>query len=217
METAMSNHPRKMQQNLRLSLVINVIAPFVVYEALLHFHVGMVVALIWSATIPLVDTLYTMVVKRRLDWLGAFSILSFALQLAVSAFLGGNTLVIEANGLLTSAPLGIAFLVSALIDKPLLIPLRQAVLASVTGPQAERLAARPADRKQMRMLTGAIGLIFLLHSAVILVLALSLPTASFLIASKLVTWGGLVVLFLFGRSLRKKLATRPASSEVNHA
>jgi hypothetical protein len=203
MKKGTNNQSKHAQNNLRWSLIINVIAPFVLYELLRHWHVSDFAALAWSAAIPTVDTLRTWIVRRRVDWIGAFSVAEFGLQLLLSAVSGNSVLMLKAGSALTTGPVGLLFIISALLGKPLLIPLREAVLSSISGPQADRLSAHTPSLRHMCMISEIIGAVLLLHAVTIYILALTLPIATFMVVSKVLTWGGLVAAFVlvrFGRS-----------------
>jgi len=181
------------RRNLQISLVINIIVPVVLYTILRYFHISNFVSLALSASIPTLDSILTWITQKRIDWIGIYTVLGFILQLLVSGLLSDNTIVIKANDLLTSGPLGIVFIASALMDKPLLLPLRQAVLSSISNPKVEQLAARIPSQRQMVMASFIIGFALLLHALIILILAITLPTTTFLVVSKVVTWGALLL------------------------
>lgn len=204
------------RRKLQISLFINIIVPVVLYSVLRYFHVSNFVSLACSAAIPALDSIFTWITQKRIDWLGTYTVLGFVLQLLVSGLFGGNTIVIKANDLLTSGPLGVVFIGSALMNKPLLLPLRQAVLSSVSGPKAELLAAKTPSQRQMVIGSLVIGSALLLHSLVILILAIMLPTTSFLIASKVVTWGAILIGIVFVKFVRSRSTAQKVQGETEH-
>jgi hypothetical protein len=205
MKITKDKQTKRAQNNLRLSLIINVIAPLLLYVLLRHFHVSNFASLAWSAAIPTVDTFRVWIVQRRIDWIGAFSVAEFAVQLLLTALIGG-TLILKINDAFVTGPLGLAFIVSALMNRPLLIPIRQAIISSVSGSQAKHLATRTPSLRQMNMVSIILGALLVLHSIAIVTLALTLPTTKFLLVSKVITWGGVVAAFLLVRFGRSRIA-----------
>jgi MFS family permease len=187
------NSKQNGRQKLQFSLIINIIIPVLLYTVLKYFHVNDFESLAWSAAIPMLDSIITWITQKRIDWIGIYTILGFILQLLVSGLLSGNTIIIKTNDLLTSGPLGVVFIVSALMNKPLLLPLRQAVLSSISTHKAERLLAKTPSQHQMVIGSIVIGSALLLHALVILIFAIILPTTTFLVFSKVVTWGAIII------------------------
>lgn len=181
------------RRNLQISLIINIIVPVVLYTVLRYFHISNFVSLALSAAIPTLDSILTWITQKRIDWIGAYTVLGFVLQLVVSGLISDNTIVIKANDLLTSVPLGVVFIVSALMSKPLLLPLRQAVLSSISNPKTQQLASQASSQRQMVIASFIIGSALLLHALVILILAITLPTTTFLVVSKAITWGAILL------------------------
>src|ERR1700761_4977833 len=66
------------------SLVVNFGAPLVAYYLIKSHVSSSAVALAWSSAIPVVWTLRTLAVQRRLDPLGVLSIVTFGLGILIS-------------------------------------------------------------------------------------------------------------------------------------
>jgi hypothetical protein len=197
--------PNHGPQNIRLSLALNIILPVVLYTVLRHFHFSYFTALAYSSVVPTFDTISTWLRHKQFDCLGMISAGSIALQLLASGLLTSNSVLLKADGLLTVAPLGIAFIISALIDKPLLTLLRQTILSAISGPQAEQLAARKPSQRKMVIISLVIGSALVLYAAVNLALAIILPPANFPTVSRDISWGA-IALCVGIVSYRKKRA-----------
>lgn len=206
MKNSPTQQTKQGQRNLKVSLFINIIVPVMLYTVLRYFHVSNFVSLAWSAAIPTLDSIITWIIQKRIDWIGVYTILGFVLQLLVSGLLSDNTIIIKTNDLLTSGPLGIVFIISAFINKPLLLPLRQAVLSSVSSPKIEQLKSQTPSQHGMVIASYIIGSALLLHALVILILAIMLPTTTFLVVSKAVTWGAILLGIGFVKLTRNRKA-----------
>ncbi len=180
-------------------VLVNIVAVPVAY-ILIRPRLGSdAAALALVGTIPVVWTIAFFAVRRHIDPIGAFAVLSFGIALLVSALAGGSALPLELHWeFVLTGLLGLAFLVSAAVRKPLL-PLL-----------VERLhgEALPAGRR-MTVPTVIIGATLLAGALVHVILALTLPVRSYLVVSRLAGWGiygvGLAILLL------RRRRTRPAS------
>ncbi|MET9020661.1 VC0807 family protein [Actinopolymorpha sp. NPDC004070] len=173
-------------------VAVNAGLPLVVF-AVVRSHVGSdVLALAIAGGVPLLGTLATFVLRRRLDVVGAIALVGVALALAISALSGGNRIVLELQDSLVTGPLGLVLLGSAAVGRPLHLVLLRILAArdprmrgSTSGP------SDPARRRTSTVFTVLLGSTLTAHAGVLLVLALSVPTGTFLALSRPV---GLAVL-----------------------
>lgn len=105
-----------------LNLAINGLLPYLFYIFLRPRLSSDVSALAIAAAIPAVRTFSLWLWRRRIDWIGMFFVLGFAIVLAISIFLSGNTLLLEIHGMLLTGVIGLVLLISAFLGKPLLLP-----------------------------------------------------------------------------------------------
>ncbi len=189
----------EIRKRIILNLAINGLLPAIVYVLLHSLQVADVVTLAIAGAIPAARSLVLWLWRRRVDWLGLLSVLGFAFALAASAFSHGSTWLLKVHEQLLFGTLGLVFLSSALIQRPLLQPL----LVALTGRDPAN-GDQPARAGRITWFTVAIGLVLLGDAVIHVILAAILSTAAYLAASHLVTWVilgcGLAILWLTRRS-----------------
>lgn len=170
-------------------VAVNAGLPLVVF-AVVRPHVGSdVLALAIAGGVPLLGTLATFVLRRRLDVIGAVALVGFGLALVISALSGGNRIVLELQDSLVTGPVGLLLLASAAVGRPLHLVLMRVLAAR--DPRMRRDLSDPARRRTSTILTVLLGSTLAAHAGVLLVLALTVPTGAFLALSRPV---GLAVL-----------------------
>jgi hypothetical protein len=183
MNTAMRTRTsRTSRWRLVPSLLLNAALPLVAY-ALVRSHVDSdVTALAIAMAVPVAVTLGGFAVRRRLDPVGAVAVVAFGITLLVVALSGGNPLVLKLQEAVVTGPLGVIFLGSVAIGRPVhLLVFR--VLARRDPARAARLGGAGRHRTA-NVVTTLLGTTLVLHALVLLVLALSLPTGAYLAVSR---------------------------------
>jgi hypothetical protein len=183
---------RQIRGKLILSLVINGLLPLVLYALLRPLLASDAYALAIAGAIPAVRTMALWIGRRRIDWIGAYAVLGFAIALAVTVFLAGNAFLLKVHGSLLTGTIGLVLLISVAVRKPLLEPLFQAFTRGAKGSRIlEREAIDSASRQRIAqripIMTTVIGLAFFGDALAHVILALTLPTATFLVLSRLAT------------------------------
>lgn len=183
---------RQIRGKLILSLVINGLLPLVLYALLRPLLASDAYALAIAGAIPAVRTVALWIGRRQIDWIGAHAVLGFAIALAVTALLAGNAFLLKVHGSLLTGTIGLVLLISVAIRRPLLEPLFQAVTHGAEGRRVlERASIDSAGSKRISeripIITGVIGLALFGDALAHVILALTLPTATFLVLSRLVT------------------------------
>jgi hypothetical protein len=171
------------------SLVLNFIVPLVAYRVFRPHVASSAEALALGAAIPVAFTLGTLAWRRRLDPLGLISVASFAISIGVSWLSGGSSLALELQDPVVTGILGLGCLISVAVHRPLHLVV--VGYLGRTSPRFARIAADPAAQRNSRIATAAIGAILLAYATVITIMALTLPTGTFLALSRPV---GLAVL-----------------------
>ena len=196
----------QVRYKLLLNLAINGLLPYIVYILLRPRLASDVPALAIAAAIPAVRTFALWLWRRRVDWIGIFFVLGFAIVLGISIFLNGNKLLLEIHGTLLTGVIGLVLLVSAILRKPLLLPFFLALGQNgSTGtnlfdqaPSSTISQARITRR--ISFTTAVAGLALFVNMIVHVALALTLPVAAYLGVSHLSTWAilgsGLILLWL---------------------
>jgi hypothetical protein len=184
----------------------SIVAPALAYTLIRPHVASSAAALLAAMAIPAGWTLATFAWRRRADRLGLLSVAGLGIALAVTYLTGGSTLALELQDPAETAAIGLACMVSVIARRPLyLIALR---LLARRNAQAARMLADPAIRRSATVETAIIGAIFLVHAIAITILALTLPTVTFLAVYRLVGLpiiaAGLAVLIWYRRRRRGK-------------
>ncbi|MGG1513960.1 VC0807 family protein [Paenibacillus oryzisoli] len=180
------------------SLAVNWLAPLLIYNWLCDAVASDTAALAISACVPVVWVIATMLKTRRVDWIGVMGIAGLGVALALSMLTGGGSLPLKLYHPLITGTIGLAFAGSALAKKPLLLTVLRAAKMGNT--------ARFADRAVHRKLTAfslLLGLGLMLDAALHVVLAFTLTTGAFLVVSRCVTVGLLLLLLVVRWSLQR--------------
>lgn len=185
--SAVSRHglaPQGRQERLALAirLVINLAVPVLAYVLLRpHVHSD-ITALVIGAAIPVAYTACVLLLHRRLDPVGAFAIVCFAFGLLLALVTGGNELAFKLREEIWTGPVGLACLISVPARRPLFYVAAQ--LAARRNTQIAERIATPQARQITTVTTWVIGVILLVHAAVIVALALTTSTTTFLALSR---------------------------------
>jgi hypothetical protein len=172
------------------NLLITWLVPLAAYELISpHLHSDLL-ALTIGAAIPAVVTLGTYLFRRRVNVIGLISVVGFAIGLAVSVFTGGNELAIKLHEPALTGLAGLILLGSAAIGRPLFL-------------LAQRLRGAALNKRKATVLSLLLGATLLVHGIVITILAITLPTSTYLALSRPIGLPivaiGIGVMFLYGR------------------
>jgi|GEM_PF-3138094 hypothetical protein len=177
-----SQRIHKTKNGLALGLVINWLVPVILYTVLRNFIKNDTITFALVTVIPVVRTIFMFLLRHRIDWIGVFGALGFAVALAVSAVFGGSSLPLKLYHPILTGMLGAIFLFSALIGKPILI----SILKVIKRVPLEQLDD-PKFRKRITMMSAVLGILLLLDALVHIIMAFTLSTGAFLGMSRLVT------------------------------
>ena len=200
---------------LAIRLVINLAVPVLAYVLLRpHVHSD-ITALVIGAAVPAAYTAGVMLWRRRLDPIGAVAIACFAVGLLLVVATGGNELVFKIREDIWTGALGLACLISVAVRRPLfLVVLR---LAARRNPQIAERISDPQARRIPTVVTWVIGVILLVHTAVVIALALTTSTTTFLALkppfSLAIVGGGLAALIWW---IRRQYTSRKDHHDHRH-
>jgi high-affinity Fe2+/Pb2+ permease len=188
------------------SIVLNAGVPFVAY-LLLRPVVSDIAALAVACAIPVLYTIGTFAIRRRFDPIGVVAVAGFAVALGLALVSGGNQLVLKLQDALLTGPIGLVCLISVVVGRPL-----HAVLLALAARRNPRLALTFHRRASM-IITAVLGATLVVHALVLLALALTLPTSTYLALARpvglTVVAAGLGGMFWYRRRLRQP--SRPPS------
>jgi hypothetical protein len=170
------------RKKIGINLVINWLIPIVLVFILRHFLISDSTALAIAGIIPAVRTITLLFWHRRIDWIGIISVFGFIAAFLISNFLGGSALPLKLYHPVVTGIIGLVFLTSAIIRKPLLLYLLRIFkhMDNVEINNAKSLG-------KITLITGIIGFVFLFDAAAHIIMALSLSTETYLVMSKVVT------------------------------
>ncbi|OYV24507.1 MAG: hypothetical protein B7W99_01965 [Rhodospirillales bacterium 20-58-10] len=176
-------------------LCANFLAPWAVYQGL-HDQYGDVVALIASALPPLLWSLYELAKTRRVDALSLLIIASILFTVGAT-FLGGSARLIQVREALVTGLVGVMFLASLGLKRPMIFYLARATMARNTAQgaaQFEALWARAGVPQLFRLLTLVWGTGLVVQTAIMCWLAIIWPISRYLLIAPLIGYGIIGVL-----------------------
>jgi hypothetical protein len=188
---------------------LNFAAPAIVF-ALAKKPLGDVDALLAASAPPIAWSIVQFVRRRRIDAVSMLALAGIALSLL--AFLGGGGVkFLQLRERLVTVAIGLAFLGSAAIGRPLIFHLARATMRARSPTEAARFDAmrdNPRFRHSMTVMTVVWGVGLLAEAAISVVLVFTLSIQRYLIVSPLVgyTTAGALTLwtFLYARSRMRR-------------
>jgi hypothetical protein len=199
-----------------LEAVVNFALPFLIYDLSRH-RLGDAGALMASSAPPIAWSLIEFARKRRIDAVSMLVIAGIALSLL--AFIGGGgARFLQLRENLVNGLIGLVFLGSAAIGRPLIYQLARATMRRRASPELgefEALRDNRYFRRSMMVMTVVWGVGLLAQTALACVLVFSLTIHDYLLVSPVLGYGtmGALGLWTFGyvRAQRRKGAARRAA------
>ncbi|MFM0070893.1 hypothetical protein PQQ86_06920 [Paraburkholderia sediminicola] len=200
----------KLRPGFVLELAVNFLLPWLAYRFALP-HLGETGALIASAVPPIVWSLIELVRFRRVDALSVMVVAGIVLSVAAMA-LGGSPRMLLLRESLVSGAVGVVFLLSLPMRRPLIFYLARATVAREMEGGAERFETlwreRPALVSAMRLMTLVWGVGLTSETALRAWMALTWPIERFLVVSPLIGYGIYGALTLWTLWYRKTMRSR---------
>jgi hypothetical protein len=156
-------------------LLINAIAPYLVYE-LAEPYTGGLVALALSAVPPAIESVWSVLRKRKLDMASALVLGGIAVSLVLIALGGSERVLLLRDSLITSV-VGLVIAISAAFPRPIFFHL----FRQVQGVDP--------DVRAMRVLSVVMGLGLVVEMAVRTAMVFEMTTSRFLLISPFVQYG----------------------------
>jgi hypothetical protein len=196
-----------------VEILVNIVLPYLIY-AWAETGLGRVHALMASMLPPIAWSLIQLVRTRRLDVLSMFVIAGIGLSL-IAFFGGGSFRFLELREHLVTGLIGLVFLGSVAIKRPLLYELARSMMERKSQADAEKFQKLLRDRPRfLTVITLAVGLFMLAQTAVAIFLVFTLPVREFLIVSPIVNY--VFVGVFAGVCLYLKQRKRAASAQPAH-
>ncbi|WP_323119220.1 VC0807 family protein [Burkholderia alba] len=181
----------KIRASFVAELVVNFALPWLVYRIALPSW-GELGALYASAVLPILWSLVELFRNRRIDALSALVLLGIALSCAAVSF-GGSPRLLLMRESLVSGCIGVAFLMSLLLEKPLTFYLARATVARQRDDGAAHIEnlwiERPAFRRAIRFITLVWGVGLTGENILRAWLAWHWPIERYLIVAPLISYG----------------------------
>ncbi|MEX3671964.1 VC0807 family protein [Paraburkholderia phenoliruptrix] len=208
----------KLRPGFVVEMAVNFLLPWLAYRLALP-HLGETRALLASAAPPVAWSLIELVRFRRVDALSVMVVVGIVLSIGAMA-LGGSPRMLLLRESLVSGAIGIAFLLSLGLHRPLIFYLARATVAREMEGGAERFETlwreRPAVASGMRLMTLVWGIGLTGEMALRAWLALNWPIERFLAVSPFIGYGIYGALALWTLRYRKTMRSR-AEKQVETA
>ena len=199
--------------------LVNFILPFVIYSYA-EAPLGAVRALLASSAPPILWSLIEFARHRRLDALSVLVVSGIALSL-LAMLGGGGVRFLQLREKLVTGVIGLVFLGSALIGKPLIYELARASMRRKSDAEAEQFEALQVHagfRRTMMVMTLVWGLGLLADVAVSVVLVFVLSIREYLLVNPILGYGTMGALslwtLLYGRRAKRRGEARRAAAEA---
>ena len=192
---------------LAADLGVNFVLPYIIYSYAAP-HVGDVRALLASSIAPILWSIVEFIRHRRLDAISLMVLAGIALSL-LAFFGGGGARMLQLREKLVTGVVGLAFLFSAVIRRPLIYELARAGMARKESAEAERmrgLVNDPLFRRSMTIMTVVWGLGLIADVGIAAVLVFTLSIKAYLIVNPIEGYAvlGALGLWTFWYSRRAK-------------
>jgi hypothetical protein len=208
---------RKNGGHILVEAVINFALPFMIYSYT-DPRLGDVGALLASSIPPTLWSLVEFARHRRLDVVSALVLSGIALSL-LAMIGGGGAKFLQLREKLVTGIIGLAFVGSAVVGKPLIYELARATMRRKSESEAqefEALQVHAGFRRTMRIMTWVWGLGLLADVAVSVVLVFELTIREYLIVNPIIGYGTMGSLtlwtFVYGRRAKRRGEARRAAA-----
>jgi hypothetical protein len=200
----------KLRASFLFELAVNLVLPWLAYRLAVP-HWGETGGLIASAVPPLVWSAVELARFRRVDALSVMVLLAIVLSIAAMA-LGGSPRMLLVRESLVSGAVGVAFLFSLAMPRPLVFYLARATVAREMADGAARIEAlwheRPAFVSALRLMTAVWGAGLTGETALRAWMAMTWPVERFLVVSPFIGYGIYGALLLWTVWYRKGMRDR---------
>jgi hypothetical protein len=177
--------------------------PTIAYFAVRPWVASDAAALAIAGALPLGYQIVLVFVRRRIDPIALVSGLGFAVACVASLVAGGSSLPLKLHEAAIAFLAGLVLLAAVLIRRPL--------------PLGRLLKLPATDRRRDATLGALVGGFLVLHALAHLALAVLLPTATYVVAGRLINWvtlaAGAAALYGYVRRLRRLPATPGAERQ----
>jgi hypothetical protein len=202
-------------------LVAGLVLPWLAYLIVRSLIGSSVGALAITDAVPATWLLLVGIARRRIEPIAVLSAATVFIALAAYALTGGDPVAIKLRRGAVTGAIGVTALTSVALGRPLLLLVAQnAAKLNPDRPELMARLAEPHRRRMLRNLTAIIGTTFALDGASQIILALAVPTASFVgdsTGARIAVLGtGAVITFRYLRSEKNRLDRPPRNAESEY-
>jgi intracellular septation protein A len=200
---------RKTVVSTGVEILVNFVLPYILYVEM-EARLGAAHALMAASLPPVVWSLIEFARKRRVDALSLMVIAGIVLSLL--AFLGGGSVrFLQLRENLVTGLIGLVFLGSAAIGRPLIFQLARASMLRKSQLEAEnfeQLRVHRQFRRSMTVMTLVWGFGLVVQTAIACVLVFQMTIRNYLIASPFLGYGTMGALalwtFLYAKRMKRR-------------
>jgi hypothetical protein len=203
----MKNLIRKVPGSAGIEILVNFVLPYLIYVKAEH-PIGPAHALMFASLPPVAWSVIEFARKRRVDALSMLVIAGIVLSLL--AFLGGGSVkFLQLRENLVTGLIGLVFLGSAAIGRPLIYQLARATMLRRSQSEAERLEGLRDNkdfRRTMTLMTLVWGFGLLAQTVIACVLVFHMTIRDYIVVSPIVGYGtmGSLALWTFWYAKRQR-------------
>lgn len=213
------SYVRKNGGRVLVEVLVNFVLPFLIYNYA-EPQVGEVRALLASSAPPILWSVVEFWRHRRLDALSVLVVSGIALSL-LAMLGGGGVRFLQLREKLVTGLIGLVFLGSAAVGKPLVYELARATKRRKSEDEArefEALQIHPGFRKAMTVMTLVWGFGLLAEVALSIVLVFVLSIREYLLINPIIGYGTMGALglwsFLYAQRAKRRGEERRAAATV---
>ena len=203
--------------HLFIELLVNFVLPFLIYSYAAP-RLGELEALLLSSAPPILWTLFEFSRHRRVDALSILVVSGIALSL-LAMLGGGGVRFLQLREKLVTTAIGLVFVGSAVIGKPLVYELARATMRRKSEGEAqafEALQVHAGFRRTMTVMTLVWGVGLLADAALSAVLVFELSIRQYLLVNPILGYATMGALslwsFLYGRRAKRRGEARRAAA-----
>jgi hypothetical protein len=214
MPTPQSIEPPARSGGLSRSIGVNAVLPYVTYVLLTRYGVATVPALAAGAVFPATTTLFGMLWAGRIEALGIIVLAATGTSVASALWFTSPYLALAKGSLITGV-IGLVFLISLVLKRPLVFYLAAAGMDQAATRRNDALwDARPGYRHLMRKLTAIWAIALLAEATLRLLLIPLFPIAIFLPISEIMWIGFFATMtawsWRYGKRMRARMMAEAA-------
>ncbi|PCS01512.1 VC0807 family protein [Lactococcus fujiensis] len=186
-------------RNLTVSFIVAFILPVIAYGILKWLHYSDTMALGVATAFPVLLTIYSAIRKRKINPIGLVAVCGFLISILAVYLTNGNDMAFKLWHPILTGAIGIVLLFSAAINHPIMgILSRNKVKAALEEEVYDTEEDKAADLAEMHrffmIYTLFMGIVFALHATLTIMLALAVGTTQFVLLSKGIDIGSIIIL-----------------------